>query len=331
MANAIKLIGNADIKTLLSHLLRSRCIPHAMLFSGIEGIGKQQFARAFAAALIHQVPPDFSVTTEQIVDLYIYCPEGGMGYYTVEQCQDLCAKAQSPPFKSDHKVFIVNQAEQLSVECGNLLLKTLEEPIASTALILITSHKSKVLSTIRSRCVDVPFRPISHEEMMAFCMENWKLSALCARRAIELSCGSLSKIKEHINSQSIIDTERLVQMLCHAVDKTKQSALVEDLKLMDKAFASLKAEEESSWYRSVEDLVYRIFCWYRDLKLLQLDGDRERLFFIEQQEELDILSKGAVPSMDAVHAKLLKLKKHLLCRLRPSVALEYFFYSKEDH
>ena len=75
--------------------------------------------------------------------------------YTMEMIRALIGEAERAPFQSDHKFFILDQAEDMLPAAANALLKTLEEPLASIHFILLTNDEKKILPTIRSRAIKV--------------------------------------------------------------------------------------------------------------------------------------------------------------------------------
>lgn len=85
-------------------------------------------------------------------DITLVKPEGKLALHTAERLRDLTDEAVMPPFQSARRVFIIIDAEKMWPVSANSLLKTLEEPIPTTAFILTSCHKEKILPTLISRC-----------------------------------------------------------------------------------------------------------------------------------------------------------------------------------
>lgn len=109
-------------------------------------------------------------------------------------------EAHYRPFESRHRFFVVDEAEKMTTEAANSLLKTLEEPPATTSIILVTAFPQQLLSTIRSRCQNFVFLPLSRTEIVQQLtnttdLENPRLRACFSEgsigRALELDLAAV--------------------------------------------------------------------------------------------------------------------------------------------
>lgn len=168
---------------ILRRALRSGRTPHAYLFVGPEGVGKELAARALAARLLCGEPagdpaadacgrcaacrllaadghPDFHLIHRGLHRLH---PERTIrqskGLYLVVDVirHFVIEPAALRPAQGLRRVFVIRDAERMNDEAQNALLKTLEEPPGTAVLILLTTAASRLLPTIRSRCQEVPF------------------------------------------------------------------------------------------------------------------------------------------------------------------------------
>lgn len=126
------------IISVLKGAIKKGEIPHAILFSGTRGTGKTTLARIFARA----------IGTEE-VDLYEIDAASNNG---VDDVRELREAVHTLPFKSQQKVYIIDEVHMLSKSAFNALLKTLEEPPLHVVFILATTEEDKMLETILSRC-----------------------------------------------------------------------------------------------------------------------------------------------------------------------------------
>lgn len=99
-------------------------------------------------------------------DYYEITPDGKN--IKIEQIRKMQSKVAEKPIISDKKVYIINDADMMTEEGQNCLLKTLEEPPEYIVIILIVSNESKILSTIKSRCLKVKFNNLSKEELKQY-------------------------------------------------------------------------------------------------------------------------------------------------------------------
>lgn len=151
----------------LSRTLETGRVAHAYLFCGPAGCGKHTTAIAFAMALNCDVEPGAGcgrcATCERIAagihpDVRTLEPKGAAKIIPIEDVRSqVVAAVGLPPHEARARVFLIEEATSLLGPAANALLKTLEEPPASTHFILGTTAPDKLLPTIRSRCQKVSF------------------------------------------------------------------------------------------------------------------------------------------------------------------------------
>ncbi|WP_166260237.1 DNA polymerase III subunit delta' [Marinobacter salicampi] len=138
-------------------------LPHALLVGGERGVGKRLFAEALAHKLVCEQPqgPDLLpcggckqcklVAADSHPDVRFYAPEKSR-MIKVDQVRALSGFAVASPQVARRKIIVIDRADQLNINAGNALLKTLEEPTADSILILLQETGRPVLPTLRSRC-----------------------------------------------------------------------------------------------------------------------------------------------------------------------------------
>ncbi|HOM02505.1 MAG TPA: DNA polymerase III subunit delta' [Acetivibrio sp.] len=172
--NAI--IGQKDVVEGLKTLINNDKIGHAYIFYGPEGIGKSTVAKIFASVLMcsdntgdkscgscqscrlfeNGTNPDFSV---------LECKGLSIGVEEIRNLQhDICVR----PLYSKRKVYLIRQAEKMTPQAQNCLLKTLEEPPEYAVIILAASNYEALLETIRSRSVRIDFKKNTFDEVKRF-------------------------------------------------------------------------------------------------------------------------------------------------------------------
>lgn len=158
----------------LFHQFESDHLPHALLISGLQGVGKLQLGKALAQLLLCNQPVQslacgqckgchlFNAQTHP--DFQLIIPEVGK-QIKIEEIRALQAVIHSAAQMSGRKVVLLGPAESLNLNAANALLKSLEEPPGATHLILFTHQNSGVLPTISSRCqlltLPIPDRQIT--------------------------------------------------------------------------------------------------------------------------------------------------------------------------
>lgn len=146
-----KIRGQRFAKKYLSNSIKSNMISHAYMFEGPSGVGKNTMARELAATLLDMEnlfnSPDYIEIT----------PDGNS--IKIAQIRKLQSDILVKPYKS-YKIYVIDEAQKMTVEAQNALLKTLEEPPKYAIIILITNNKESLLDTIKSRCEIIKFTPI---------------------------------------------------------------------------------------------------------------------------------------------------------------------------
>jgi len=201
---------------ILTTIIRNGNIPHALLFTGIEGVGKQTTAMAFAMALNCtaqirsaergmqnqekvQIPTESccscrsckKIQTGNHPDIIHLKPSGA--FIRVDQIRGLCRTLSLKPFEARRRVVLISDSHAMNPAAGNALLKILEEPPGRTILILTTLQISDLLPTIVSRCQHIRFNPISRSALKKFLIEKQGLHPDNASTLATLAHGSFSR------------------------------------------------------------------------------------------------------------------------------------------
>lgn len=191
-----EIIGQDVAKTMLKNGLRSNQVSHAYIFSGPPGSGQKEMAMAFANALVcenrqEQGACGVCLACRKVKhgnhpDLHLIEPEGAS--IKIEQIRDLQRLFSYRSSAGNHKVYMINQSEKMTVQAANSLLKFLEEPPAPAVAILMTDNGRALLPTIQSRAQWVPFSPLAPDDMLQILVDEGYPVNL-ARCAVHLAAG----------------------------------------------------------------------------------------------------------------------------------------------
>ena len=169
----MKFIGNERIVNILKKSIEKDQIFHAYLFSGPSNLGKKTLALKFAQ--------DLQCSDN---DLHILDKNSPI---KIEEIRDLQHKLQLSS-QSKYKIAIINDAALITQEAANALLKTLEEPVRNTILILITQNKEKIIPTITSRCIIYNFNLVTQKQINNL-IQEFNLTPKEKEQILTLSCG----------------------------------------------------------------------------------------------------------------------------------------------
>jgi len=291
---------------LLTALLRNGTIPHALLFIGIEGVGKKSTAVLFAMACncMADEPDHFSEGTttqtkndctpfKQIAaspcgccrscrkiqsknhpDIILVGPSGS--FIKIRQIRDLCYTLAMKPYEARLRVVIIPDAQTMTASASNALLKVLEEPPDRTILILTAVQTSDLLPTIVSRCQYIRFNPIS--------------DTILETLLLEAPNGSVSKALSIINSMHRVNWINRKDWLIDEMDSLSHRPIGSLMAFAEKLSKEKELLDDSlevikSWFRDL------VVCKYHPEKIINKDLSEKIKHASEKMEVASLLSK----------------------------------------
>jgi DNA polymerase-3 subunit delta' len=300
---------------ILHTLLKNRTLPHAFLFTGTKGVGKQATAVALAMACncqgetsglkaqgrAKQDTDSLSVKSEfaafescgvcnscrkiesgNHADIIRIQPSGT--FIKIGQIRALVQTLAMKPYEAKIRVVVISDAQALNASASNALLKILEEPPDRTMLVLIATHRSALLSTIVSRCQQIGFNPISKKNMAVLLSEKHGIASEAAEIISAMANGSFSRAQAMVRHNWLQRREWLLKEI-NALSLQKMSHL----------FAL--AEKLSGEKEALSETLEVIKVWFRDLIIGQYDPGK----IINQ----DVAEKIKIASEKASIASLL--------------------------
>lgn len=287
---------------ILTAFIRKGTIPHALLFTGIEGVGKKTAARMFAMACNCQgegreqphlnsgqtgLPDNHKISepcgicrscrkilSNSHPDVIHIRPSGYS--IRISQIRDLCGILSLKPYEAKVRVVIISDAQAMNVAAGNALLKMLEEPPDRTILILTAAEKTDLISTVSSRCQNIKFNPVSRGKIAQILSEKKGVNPVDADIFAGMSNGSLSGAYNISSSKLLRKRDWLIGEL-------------ESLSINDTgrclAFAERLSKDKDDFLDSIE----AIDIWYRDLAVFRHSSDK--VIFIDLSDKMRISCK----------------------------------------
>jgi DNA polymerase-3 subunit gamma/tau len=251
-----EMVGQEHVVQALTNALTQQRLHHAYLFTGTRGIGKTTVSRILAKSL-NCVGPDgtggitaepcgvCSTCLEIDADRYIdYTELDAASNRGIDEVKDLIERAAYKPSVGRFKVFMIDEAHQLTKDAFNALLKTLEEPPEYLKFVLATTDPEKMLPTVLSRCLQFNLRPMAPQtvrehlarvlqaEHVPFDDGALRLLARAARGSMR---DGLSLTDQAIAYGSGALQEDGVRTMLGAVDRGQARTLVEALARRDGA------------------------------------------------------------------------------------------------
>lgn len=230
-----KLVGNEKTKEVLKNVIKSKNILHSYIFVGPTGIGKKEFAKEFAKMILcknnntdncsscikfeSNNHPDFNIIerTESSIK--------------IEQIREMLSKLLERPIVSNKKIYIIDEAEYMTKEAQNSLLKTLEEPPEFATIILIVENENLLLNTIKSRCTKIVFNKIEDQILQKYLEDNHNIQNT-NETLLKLYNGSIAKAIELQDKKEIYEQ---VEKLILNIDKNDMIDMLNSAEIIYKS------------------------------------------------------------------------------------------------
>ena len=182
------ILGNDDVKKYLTNCIENKNFSHSYIFSGIKGVGKYTFAKDFAKCILED---------SMMQDYYELGPDGKS--IKVSQIRELQNVINIKPTFSKKSVYIIDDADLMTIEAQNSLLKTLEEPPEYAVIILIVHNERSILSTVKSRCVNIKFSKLSDKDIKKYLLKkdlNFEDKNINVFKVLDGSLNNIDLIKD---------------------------------------------------------------------------------------------------------------------------------------
>lgn len=277
--------GHEKTRARLSRLLSEKRVPHALLFSGPQGVGKKQAALATAAAFLCLAPKDGlacgvcdscrALAAGTHPDFFAVLPEtSGKAARSVkiEQIREMRTSVARAPKFSTRRAVLLDDAETMNDAAANALLKTLEEPPGDTLFLLVTGARQALLPTIVSRCTIIPFAPLD-DDAMARVLAAHDVPADLRGSLIALSDGSAGRALRLFAEDALSLREDAMATLEKLPQMTPEMIFSVGARL-----GALERERLLEWFRYLRMLLRDVLAIMEGSAALMNGDFSERLF-----------------------------------------------------
>ncbi|MFA5155643.1 MAG: AAA family ATPase [Patescibacteria group bacterium] len=310
-------IGNDQVIEFLERSLKNGRIAQTYIFAGAEELGKSTIALAFARNLQGN-PTGFNS------DLHILAPEADQKGISIEATRQFIKLLNLSSFLNSYKIGVIKEAELLSEEAKNALLKTLEEPREQVVVILLVTDENQLPATILSRSQILYFHPVPAEIIYDYLIENYGANRSLAKDLANLALG-----RPLIALHLLEHPEEYAAYLEKAEHWLSLPALGlnERLAVLEKFFKDRTWSKQAT--AAAGELINLAESLSRDLFLLNL-GQPERLqhsaLSASLEKTLAVLSAAAGGDSTPLILRQLKLlaqaREYLAANVNPRLVLE---------
>ncbi len=329
MARFSDIVGQDQIREHLENAVSTKKISHAYILNGEKSSGKGFIAKVFAMALQCErgetEPCQECRSCKQALsgnqpDI-IFVSHEKPNTISVEDIRGQVNNDMGiKPYSSPYKIYIVNEAEKMTAQAQNAILKTLEEPPAYGVILLLTSNLNALLPTILSRCVVMNMKPVPDEIMRRYLMDKLQIPDYKAEVCVAFARGNVGRAK------ALASSEDFDQVKSEALSLLKY---IQDMELYEIVTAIKKITE---YKLEISDYLDIMAIWYRDVLLFKATNDVNHLIF---REEITALRKCAHQSsyegIEEIIRALDKAKKRLDANVNFDLTMELLLLAVKEN
>lgn len=277
------IIGQEQIKEHLQNALSTGKISHAYIINGEKSTGKEFIAKVFAMALqcekgeidpcqeCHSCKQALTNNHPDIIRVIHEKPNSiSVDDIRAQVNNDVGIK----PYSGPYKIYIINEAEKMTPQAQNAILKTLEEPPAYAVILLLTSNVNSLLPTILSRCVVLNMRPVADELVKKYLMEQLQVPDYKAEVCVAFARGNIGKAKALASSEDFENVKNEALALLKYIQDMELGEIISAIKKI------------TEYKFEINDYLDIISIWYRDALLFKATHDVNHLVFREEIQAL---------------------------------------------
>lgn len=329
MAGFADVLGHEQTIAHMKNAIQLNKVSHAYIMNGEKGSGKKMLAGIFAQTLQcreHGTEPCMRCQScKQALSLnqpdIIRVTHEKPNTISVEDIRtQLNGDIQIKPYSSPYKIYIVDEAEKLSVQAQNALLKTIEEPPAYAVILLLTTNVGMLLPTIQSRCVRLDLKPVPSELIKKYLMEQLEIPEYRANICTEFAQGNVGKARRLALSENFGEMLEHALHLVKYISNMEVSDIVEDLKKIN------------AYKMEIGDYLDLLVVWYRDVLLFKATRDAGSLIF---KDELTSIGRKAADSsyegLERIIKSLEKAKIRINANVNFDMAMELLLLTMKEN
>jgi len=285
----------------VNQLITADRLPHALFLQGNEGLGKNDFAIALAHALLckqpladHQACGSCAscklLAADSHPDLHYLQPVPAKKTQSLKPAlririgdiRELCDKLNQTSQYNGYRIAILNQADQLTIEAANSLLKTLEEPGREVLIILTSARAHRLPITIRSRCQTIRFS-VPEEKMSAQWLSE-RIAATADTSANEKQTGQqISQLLKQAFGSPLAAFDLIAQA-------DQQQVLADAMTAAISGKSSLEYAAKLAKFAKLS-MLEQMLCWVSDLNKLMSCGDETGIINEQYRKKLMLMAK----------------------------------------
>ena len=322
-------VGHKDILKYISSAVENNRVSHAYILNGERGSGKKMLANLFAMTLLcetgdnepcgkcHSCKQAESGNHPDIIRVTHEKPNS----ISVDDIRtQVNNTVDIKPYQGPYKVYIIRQADMMTPQAQNAILKTIEEPPSYAVFLLLTENAETLLPTINSRCVMLKLRNIKDTLIKKYLMENLEIPDYKADMCTAFAQGNMGRAIMLANSDHFNEIrEEAVQLLKH-INEMELNEIVAAVKNI------------SVYKLEITDYLDIIMIWYRDVLLYKATKEIDKVVFKDQLQSIkEQARKSSYEGIELILESLEKAKARLKANVNFDLVMELLFLTIKEN
>lgn len=305
--------GHEDIISHLQNAVKMNKVSHAYIFGGEHGSGKKLLASLFAMTLQCEaggIEPCMQCTScrkalsKNHPDIINITHEKPNSIGIEEIRKQLIDDVAIRPYESRYKIYIVNDAQKMTLQAQNALLKTIEEPPAYAVILLLADNPDSLLPTISSRCVTLNLKPVGDNLVKTYLMERMHIPDYQAEVDAAFAQGNIGKARQMASS------EEYMEVMENSLRLVKYAQNMQLYELVD-AVKEMTADKDN-----IQEYLNIFSMWFRDVLLFKATREVDSLVFRQEINEIRERAQrssyeGLERIIEAIHTAGVRLKANV--------------------
>lgn len=322
-------VGHKDILKYISSAVENNRVSHAYILNGERGSGKKMLANLFAMTLLCETgdnePCGKCHSCKQAEggnhpDIIRVTHEKPNSISVDDIRTQVNNTVDIKPYQGPYKVYIIPQADMMTPQAQNAILKTIEEPPSYAVFLLLTENAETLLPTINSRCVMLKLRNIKDTLIKKYLMENLEIPDYKADMCTAFAQGNMGRAIMLANSDHFNEIrEEAVQLLKH-ISEMELNEIVAAVKNI------------SVYKLEITDYLDIIMIWYRDVLLYKATKEIDKVIFKDQLQSIkEQARKSSYEGIELILESLEKAKARLKANVNFDLVMELLFLTIKEN
>ena len=329
MSSFKDVVGHKDIIQYMKNAVEQNKLSHAYILNGQRGSGKKLLARLFAMTLQCETgksdPCGECRSCKQTKsgnqpDIITLTHEKPTSISVDEIREQLNGDIMIKPYSSPYKIYIIPEADLMTVQAQNALLKTLEEPPEYAVIFLLTENADSLLATIRSRCVMLKLRNIKDKLVKKYLMEELQIPDYQADICAAFAQGNIGRAVMLAKSEHFNEIKEDALQLLKYIDDMELHEIVSAIKQINK------------YKLEVTDYLDFITIWYRDILIYKATKDVDGLIFSEELKYIKAkASKSSYEGIETIISAIETAKARIKANVNFDLLMELLLLTIKEN